>query len=360
MQVNVAAHIKALLYQNDRVIVPNLGGFLASYQPASIELHGHIIPPSKSISFDTSLTFNDNLLIERIVQEEEIAYSLAVQLVDDYVKNVNSTISQGKNSIFSVKEVGRLYLNAEQQLQFVSDGENFLTDAFGLPSVEYFPVTRKVYATDIVPVVSTKPKPSIWRSIARLWQDKGVISFVGISLLLLAIMIPLLDYISNPEKRVSPSLVEVEPKGIEDQNNIIDQNETFQPYEEVDKSLISEEPTENLSENQSTLPVKRVNQAPQKPDTVPNEDNIVASEVVVTPPVSSVDNNTHIIITGAYGQLENAQKIVKKIEALGFTPHIEDIKTKYRVGIQVKGNQTDLKNELKAIRKHYPKAWIKR
>lgn len=360
MQVNVAAHIKALLYQNDRVIVPNLGGFLASYQPASIELHGHIVPPSKSISFDKSLTFNDNLLIERIVQEENIAYSLAVQLIDDYVNTVTETISKGKNSIFSVKEVGRLYLNAEQQLQFVSDGENFLTEAFGLPSVEYFPVTRKVYATDIVPVTSSKPKPSIWRTITRFWQDKGVRNFVGISLFLLAIMVPLLDYISNPEKRINPSLVENETNSLEEQDNSVAQSEPFKPYEEADKSLISEEPTEDLIDNQPAIPVKRVNQSPQKPDAVSNEENIVASDVVVTPPINTLDENTHIVLTGAYGQLENAQKAVKKIEALGFVPHIEDIKTKYRVGIKVKCDKALLKDNLNDIRKHYPSAWIKR
>lgn len=364
MQVDVAAHIKILLYKNDRVIVPNLGGFNAIYQPATIEPHGHIIPPTKLISFDKELTFNDNLLIERIVAVEHLSYQEAVNQVDIFVQDINLTLDKGQNTTFSVEDVGRLYVDFEQKLKFVADGENFLMEAFGLPSVEYFPVARKNYATEIVPVQTVQSKVTIGSYFLKLWQDRYLRYFIGITIILL-LFISFSEYINNPSKRVNPSYVE-EPKDINDQNNVVAENEIINPFpemdnSEIDKSLISEEVINETTIAEEEASARKVNQSPIK---VSEPTEIIDNTPLPTQPVINetvpVSSDVHLVMVGAYGKVENAQKAFKKLIKQGYEPHLEDIQTKFRVGIKIKGDSEKLKKQLQKIRKTYPSAWLKK
>ena len=59
--IELARHIEILLLENDCVIVPELGGFIAHYQPAYYAESDNIyFPPMRTIGFNPQLTMNDD------------------------------------------------------------------------------------------------------------------------------------------------------------------------------------------------------------------------------------------------------------------------------------------------------------
>ena len=58
-------HIEALLLENDCVIIPDFGGFITYYTPASYVEDEHTFsPPVRSIGFNPQLKLNDGLLVQ--------------------------------------------------------------------------------------------------------------------------------------------------------------------------------------------------------------------------------------------------------------------------------------------------------
>lgn len=61
--IELAQHIEALLLENDCVIVPGLGGFVAHYTPAMrVAEENTFLPPTRIIGFNPQLKMNDGLL----------------------------------------------------------------------------------------------------------------------------------------------------------------------------------------------------------------------------------------------------------------------------------------------------------
>ena len=61
----LARHIENLLFSNDCVIVPQLGGFVTHHVPAHYnEAEGLYMPPSRSVGFNPQLQLNDGLLVQ--------------------------------------------------------------------------------------------------------------------------------------------------------------------------------------------------------------------------------------------------------------------------------------------------------
>ncbi len=64
--MEISQYIKELLILNDCVIIPEFGGFVANYKPATIE-NNQFFPPAKEIAFNNKLVSNDGLLIKHIL-----------------------------------------------------------------------------------------------------------------------------------------------------------------------------------------------------------------------------------------------------------------------------------------------------
>ena len=55
--IELTKHIEILLLENDCVIVPGLGGFIAHYQPAHYEEDECVfVPPTRMVGFNPQLT----------------------------------------------------------------------------------------------------------------------------------------------------------------------------------------------------------------------------------------------------------------------------------------------------------------
>ena len=78
--IELAQHIKTLLTDNDCVIVPELGGFIAYYTPAMwMEERNMFLPPTRMIGFNPQLKMNDGLLVQSYMAAENLNFSKASQ-----------------------------------------------------------------------------------------------------------------------------------------------------------------------------------------------------------------------------------------------------------------------------------------
>mgnify|MGYP000802840522 FL=1 len=80
--IELAQHIEALLLENDCVIVPGLGGFVAHYTPAMrVAEENTFLPPTRIIGFNPQLKMNDGLLVQSYMAVYDTDFSDATRIV---------------------------------------------------------------------------------------------------------------------------------------------------------------------------------------------------------------------------------------------------------------------------------------
>jgi len=150
-----------LLFDHDCVIITDLGGFVASYRPASLNTALHVLsPPSKKIAFNASLRTNDGLLANHIASRTGMSYPDACDTIRNYVNEAFRNIEGGKKLV--IEQVGSLYLDSQKNLQFTPDSKaNFLIDSFGFGPVHTPAIKRDQGETPLAqkrnPVIKTLP-----------------------------------------------------------------------------------------------------------------------------------------------------------------------------------------------------------
>lgn len=73
--IELAQHIEALLLENDCVIVPNFGGFVAHYAPATyVKEENLFLPPTRIIGFNSQLKLNDGVLVQSYMSAHDTSF----------------------------------------------------------------------------------------------------------------------------------------------------------------------------------------------------------------------------------------------------------------------------------------------
>lgn len=141
--MNIDACINKLLFDHDCVIVPGLGGFVASPRAAiHNKVHHTFIPPARVIAFNVFLRQNDGLLANQISTSEKIPFSEALNFLEKYVGRCFMEMASGRR--FFVAQVGQLYYDAEKNIQFEPDDSALHAfESFGLTTIRAIPVNMK-------------------------------------------------------------------------------------------------------------------------------------------------------------------------------------------------------------------------
>lgn len=105
--IELAQHIEALLLENDCVIVPGLGGFVAHYAPATrVEEENIFLPPTRIIGFNPQLKMNDGLLLQSYMSVYGTNFSDATKIVEREVDELIAALhEEGKVDLPNVGEV---------------------------------------------------------------------------------------------------------------------------------------------------------------------------------------------------------------------------------------------------------------
>ena len=126
-----------LLLQNNCVIIPSFGGFVAQQISAKIDFKtGKAFPPSKSILFNKQLINNDGLLINELSKTNQLSFDNASIEVTEKVTQWQQVINAGGR--VELDRIGILYNDAENNLCFEQDRFfNLLLASFGLERVHF-------------------------------------------------------------------------------------------------------------------------------------------------------------------------------------------------------------------------------
>ena len=149
--IEIASHIEILLLDNDCVIVPGLGGFMAhSVEARYDEKEELFLPPMRTLGFNPQLRINDSLLAQSYVEAYDLSYPEALRRISSEVAELQQHLDN--EGSYMLDNVGLLSVNSEGHLEFEPSEAGILTPAlYGLCPFEMVP------AADIV-VTPHQPK----------------------------------------------------------------------------------------------------------------------------------------------------------------------------------------------------------
>jgi len=311
----IGSHISELLFDHDCVIVPSLGGFLASNEHARILPNRILYPPYRRIAFNVYLKQNDGLLASHLVETEGISYSTANSLLEEFTFECIQNLEQGKK--VNIEEVGTLYFDHEKNIQFEAYRNiNHRKDSFGMEPVHIIPVQRDLPEEKRKTLPKLKPVRVTKSSTRTLISSKGK-RYIGVAAAIAAIVwFSASLYIIAPKKYEATSLNPF------DSQSLI----TTEPAKDSEAALISSgEPITavdtNLAQKDSSLIADNVTVQPETVSPVIVKPETIAPAQIpqtITPEPISITGAKHYIIAGVFKIRENALATLGRLQSLGF------------------------------------------
>jgi nucleoid DNA-binding protein len=204
--VEINQYIKELLLLNDCVIIPEFGGFVANYKPATFQ-NNQFYPPSKEIAFNNKLSSNDGLLINFISDNEGINYFEAKAKLNSFIEETLMNLERNRNVYFD--GVGYLHYDSRENLQFEPQlKNNLLADSYGLQNFTYEKLHQRPIPKPAFKVEYREPVPVIFR------ERKLTKLIVAVPLLLALALIPVKnhkEYLSKSDLGMWEALTQSAP-----------------------------------------------------------------------------------------------------------------------------------------------------
>lgn len=285
--------IKDLLYSNDCVVLPGLGGFIAKYKGATLNTSLHTIyPPQKTIGFNPQIKENDGLLVSALCALNNCSYSEGKAELDAWVKEQSNTLLRGEK--LSWKGIGILFQDRLGKIQFIPDSKgNFSVEAFGLEKIILIPVEREIQepaAAEVSVLEKRAAQGSKW-----IWKAAAVLALpiLGVGIFALSHKIESTDWQYASFK-------------------LLGTKSRIATYTPQTSRSIPTYTVEEKSENVSTpLVIESENATPEKTEE---------SEVITT------SSKKYEIIVGAFSMPDNAKRLVRELKKKGFNASLSSKK----------------------------------
>jgi len=332
-------HIEELLYTNDCVIIPNVGGFIVNYNAAEVDFINHQLhPPKRTVSFNPKLVTNDGLLANHLVQKKHIKYNQAIQEIEAFSFQLEQDLFNKK--IVHFPKVGKLYFNADSKLEFAPASTNFSLDSYGFLPLDCNPILRnKAYLnkeTTTSKNTDTAITPKRGKKTAAIYQIITLPRVVGAaSIILLLALSPWLwkNYVANT---------------------------TQQPAIANNQDSTQQDTQEDHTANASILPTTSPTDTEEVIDTTAVEEKVEEETTSDETEVVDKDTETYVVILGAFSKKRNATRLSKKLEKDKYKPVVDVSGSGLnRVGVEITCTPKEFKDHLQYIREHYTKsAWV--
>lgn len=126
--------VKELILDDDRVVLPGLGCFVAEIVPAYFSDKGYTInPPYRKLYFRARPDEGD-ALIEFYAKSNKVDYDIAEKVIKDFVAELKSVLHVKKTVVFP--GLGRLRATKENNVFFVADEDlDIYPEGFGLEPI---------------------------------------------------------------------------------------------------------------------------------------------------------------------------------------------------------------------------------
>lgn len=159
--IRLDRHIEILLLDNDCVIVPGLGGFMAHHVCARYDAETQsFLPPLRQLGFNAQLQINDSLLAQSYIEAYDISYPEALRRIEEEVTELQQKIrNEGKCEL---NDIGVLTLNTSGKIEFEPCEAGILTPSlYGLNTVDITPLVTTATSdkTAATPAAITRQEP---------------------------------------------------------------------------------------------------------------------------------------------------------------------------------------------------------
>ena len=134
--IELHRHIEILLLDNDCVIIPDFGGFMAHHVEARYDDTDHtFLPPSRTLGFNRQLRLNDSLLAQSYVEAYDLSYPEALVRIGNEVEEMRQHLHN--EGYYELNDLGVLYFTDNDTYTFEPCESGILTPSlYGLNSID--------------------------------------------------------------------------------------------------------------------------------------------------------------------------------------------------------------------------------
>lgn len=353
--IELAQHIEALLLENDCVIVPDFGGFVAHYAPAKyVKEENLFIPPTRTIGFNPQLKLNDGVLVQSYMSAHDTSFADATRLVEKEVKAfIRLLHEEGKAHL---ENIGEIHYNIYGNYEFVPFDHKITTPSlYGLDSFEMRELSilqRKERV--LIPANMTKEKKTYEISISRTLL-RNAAAMIAVIIMFFAFSTPVENtYVekSNYAQLLPSELFEqIEKQSVAVTPVLVKTTKAMQAVKSTTDSQ-TKKIIANRKKPSKPIAVKEIKVAKQE-TTAP----VPAKPVVAKP---QADHPFHIIVAGGIG-MKDAEVMANQLKANGFAEaKALNSDGKVRVSICSFDNREEATKQLLELRKNetYKNAWL--
>ncbi|GAB3902198.1 hypothetical protein GCM10028803_28310 [Larkinella knui] len=313
--VPVSDYLKKLLFQYDCLVIPELGGFILHYIPATfVAASGLYMPPRKKIAFNEALKLDDGLLINYMMLHEGLTRDEVFQAIRQFVDQLKQEVRQQR--IFTIEGLGLFSENEEGKLQFDPEiRHNFQGESYGFQPVAAHMLNAELAEEKPVAVVKSPQESPIaveaeevtaeaktiempvernrrqylaWAAAVLLICSLGIISVKKTPSQVLSSLNPFELFVSDAED-AEPAVVH--------------------PVAETPVAVVeTKKETPVAVPEPVAAPVESAAIEPIKPSVVP-------VPVVLEPKKSDV---YYLAIAGSFSSVQNAKRLMRRLRREGF------------------------------------------
>ena len=357
--IELAQHIETLLLENDCVIVPGFGGFVAHYSPATrVKEENIFLPPTRIIGFNPQLKLNDGVLVQSYMSAYDTSFADASRIVE---KEVNEFIGllheEGKAHL---DNIGEIQSNIYGNYEFVPYDYKITTPSlYGLDSFEIHELSALQQKEKVlVPTYQEKEKKTFEISINRAYL-RNAAAMIAAIVLFFAFSTPVenTDVQKNNYAQLLPSelfeqiekqSVAVTPVYVK--NDVAQQAKKFSASSASTKTSSAKKHTTDKAKTSKPIAVREVKVVKQE----------TATPAPAVKSQESANHPFHIIVAGGIS-LKDAEAIATQLKSKGFAD-AKALNTdgKVRVSISSFNNRDEATKQLLELRKNetYKNAWL--
>ena len=380
--IELAQHIEVLLLENDCVIVPGLGGFVAHYTPAMRVAEENVfLPPTRIIGFNPQLNMNDGLVVQSYMSVYDTDFSDATRIVEKEVAHIFTALhEEGK---VDLPNIGELRYSIHGIYDFVPYDHKITTPyLYGLDSFEMQELAelKKPYMEKTirysVPVVPEDKKRRFEIKFNRSYLSNAVAMIAVVALFFfLSTPIENTEVVEGNYAQLLPNelfeMIEKESLAI---NPIVVSRKADTPKASAQKNTgqkakkkvvpVAVREVKVGQANAQNAPV--VSQPKQQAAEVSSSTSVTTKSEIQkttagTVAPSLVSTQKYHVIIASVGTEKDAEAMAKQLIEKGY-PHAKAIvgDGKMRVSIESCGTETKAYQALNRVRQNetYKNAWV--
>lgn len=371
----LARHIEVLLFENDCIIIPNLGGFVTHYTPSiRDEEEKTFFPPTRIVGFNEQLKLNDGLLVQSFMTVYNTSFSDASKRIDKEVRKIKQELFENGNVDFP--NIGKLSYTLKGSYEFKPYNNRLTTPSlYGLDTFHFLGLADLPKQTELR-VKSIEDKKNYNIRINRV-AVRSVASIAAVLFLFFISSTPIenTEVIEGNYAQLSftelltsfnekpLTLVNIDTNN-EHQGLTTEETKQFQQPIKTKEIKVSQSGTEKIEakntiqEQPITKTIVKV-EAPKS--TAPEKNSVRKNAVTSTTTATKTEKPTYHIIVASSIPFEDAKKEASKLQELGYKEaKVLQKEGLNRISILSNLNKGEVYKELTKIRSHekFQNAWV--